>query len=315
MKLFFSILSLLFLSIMTLKTQPRSPEEEAFYNNNYQAYNSYATELEYETNGYSILVLVGDYEAKVSYSIFFELKDADNYKLYIKQASQEGYYPSVNSKGGSTVYNLSSTEVITIEIHQENVPTYLYELKPLDINNYQETYKDKIIQGNNLGFSEIEDLNNKDSKTPKLTIILSSVFLGIILISITILLIMFALKKGIFNQEVLDKEFEEEHNIRNQINDYLSNLDEENIEVEAEEIKSDQTNNQETKEVYKKYNNYDFDEARDIAFLLQEKGYNTNYSELSNDEKNNVMLELMKMRHMKEITDEEYRSEVIKLWM
>ena len=81
MKLFFSILSLLLLSIMPLKTQPRSPEEEAFYNNNYQAYNSYATELEYETNGYSLLVLVGDYEAKVSYSIFFELKDADNYNL------------------------------------------------------------------------------------------------------------------------------------------------------------------------------------------------------------------------------------------
>ena len=37
--------------------------------------------------------------------------------------------------------------------------------------------------------------------------------------------------------------------------------------------------------------------------------------ELSNDSKNEIMLELMKMRHLQEITDEEYRSEVIKLWM
>ena len=49
--------------------------------------------------------------------------------------------------------------------------------------------------------------------------------------------------------------------------------------------------------------------------LLQNKGFNTNYKELSNDSKNEIMLELMKMRHLQEITDEEYRSEVIKLWM
>ena len=39
-----------------------------------------------------------------------------------------------------------------------------------------------------------------------------------------------------------------------------------------------------------------------------------NYKELSMEDKNKVMLELMRMKDFKEITNDEYRSEVIKLW-
>ena len=102
--------------------------------------------------------------------------------------------------------------------------------------------------------------------------------------------------------------------MRETIIDYISRFDEDNIEVEAEEVKFE-IKEEPVKEVYKKTKNYDFDEVRDISILLQNKGFNTNYKELSNDSKNEIMLELMKMRHLQEITDEEYRSEVIKLWM
>ena len=67
--------------------------------------------------------------------------------------------------------------------------------------------------------------------------------------------------------------------------------------------------------IYEKNMKYDFDEERDISELLKQKGFDTNYSSLSTDDKNKIMLELMKMKEFNEITNEEYRAEVIKLWM
>lgn len=314
MKLLFSILSLILLTMAPMKAHVRSAEEEAFYNNCYNAYNTYATELDYETNNYSILILVGDYDSNVSYSVFFEQEEVNNYKLFITVGDNKGYYPSTDLKGGCSVYDLKSTSVIKIEVHQENASIYYYELKPITYADYQETYKDKVIIGNNKGFKAIDDKNNESKETTPLVFTLSIVFTVVIVGSIIVLLVFYSRKKGLFNQENIDKEFKDEHEMRETIKDYISRFDEDNIEVEAEEVKFE-VKEEPVKEVYKKTKNYDFDEVRDISLLLQNKGFNTNYKELSNDSKNEIMLELMKMRHLQEITDEEYRSEVIKLWM
>ncbi len=314
MKLVFSILSLILLTMAPMKAHVRSAEEEAFYNNCYNAYNTYATELDYETNNYSILILVGDYDSNVSYSVFFEQNELNNYKLFITVGDNKGYYPSTDLKGGCSVYDLKSTSVIKIEVHQENTPTYYYELKTITNVDYQETYKDKVIIGNNKGFKAIDDKNNESKETTPLVFTLSIVFTVVIVGSIIVLLVFYSRKKGLFNQENIDKEFKDEHEMRETIKDYISRFDEDNIEVEAKEVKFE-VKEEPVKEVYKKTKNYDFDEVRDVSLLLQNKGFNTNYKELSNDSKNEIMLELMKMRHLQEITDEEYRSEVIKLWM
>lgn len=318
MNLIVSIISLILLTIVPIKTQVRSVEEELFYNNCYNAYNSYALELENDNASYSLLVLIGEYDSKISYSIFFELVDSNKHELYIRTSEEMGFYPTVNSKGGCSVYNLISDGNVSIEIHQENVETFIYELKLIDLNNYNDVYKDKQILGNNKGFSDIEDLNNKTKATSPLTFILSIVFIFLIMGSIIIILVMYAFRKGLFNEDTLNKEFEQEHEFRDGIRDYISKFDEENMEIEAEEDvnNNDQINKEEpVKEVYKKNQNYDFEDIRDVSLILQEKGFKTNYQELSNNEKNEIMIELMKMRHMKEITDEEYRSEIIKLWM
>lgn len=314
MKLLFSILSLILLTMAPMKAHIRSAEEEAFYNNCYNAYNTYAKELDYETNNYSILILVGDYDSNVSYSVFFEQEEENNYKLFITVGDNKGYYPTTDLKGGCSVYDLKSTSVIKIEVHQENTITYYYELKTITNVDYQETYKDKVIIGNNKGFKAIDDKNNESKETTPLVFTLSIVFTVVIVGSIIVLLVFYSSKKGLFNQENIDKEFKDEHEMRETIKDYISRFDEDNIEVEAEEVKFE-VKEEPVKEVYKKTKNYDFDEVRDISLLLQNKGINTNYKELSNDSKNEIMLELMKMRHLQEITDEEYRSEVIKLWM
>ena len=316
MKLFLTIISFIVLSMVPLKTQTRSPEQEAFYNNCYNAYSSYAAVTENETNIYDILILIGEHNSNVSYSIYFEMNTIINYAITIKHGDEELASPVKNSSGGFAVYKLNANKPVSIEIFNksQNKLIHLYELEETSLDSYNETYKDKMIQGQNKGFSSIDDLNNKTKSEAKFTIILSSIFLGLILLSITIILVLAARKKGIFNQEFIDQEFEDEHKMRDQIKDYISQYDEDNIEVEAHEIKDAPTNT-EIKNVYEKPKNYDFDEVRDISLILQEKGFNTNYSEMSNNDKNDVMLQLMKMRDTKEITDEEYRSEIIKLWM
>ena len=314
MKLLFTIFSLILLTMAPMKAHVRSVEEETFYNNCYNAYNSYSIELDYDSEYYGLLILVGEYESNVSYSVFFEQNEENNYKLFITVGDNNGYYPSTDLKGGCSVYDLKSTSVIKIEVYQESVAKYYYELNAKTNNDYQETYKDKIILGNNKGFKSIDDKNNESKETTPLVFILSIIFTVLITGSIIVLLVFYSRKKGFFNQEYLDKEFKDEHEMRETIKDYISRFDEDNIEVEAIEVKFE-TKEEPVKEVYTKTKNYDFDEVRDISILLQNKGFNTNYKELSNDSKNEIMLELMKMRHLQEITDEEYRSEVIKLWM
>ena len=52
----------------------------------------------------------------------------------------------------------------------------------------------------------------------------------------------------------------------------------------------------------------------DINSYLQDKGFITDYSILSEEEKNLIMLELMLLRDKKQITRDEYLEETAKLW-
>ena len=141
--------------------------------------------------------------------------------------------------------------------------------------------------------------------------LLSIIFTIIIILSIIIILILYVTKKGFFNKDIIDKEFEEQHKVRDDIHSFIkeqSNI----VEVTAEEV---EIKEEESKEVYTKVKDYDTEVQRDISLLLKQKGYNTNYNALLTHEKNEVMLELMRMKDFKEITEEEYKEEIIKLWM
>ena len=138
--------------------------------------------------------------------------------------------------------------------------------------------------------------------------ILSLIFIGIILISGGILLFLFITKKGLFNSKKRDQEFEQQHKIRDEIQSFINNLEkEETIEVEVID--------EEVKEVYEKHKFYDEEDLKDVSLLLKDKGFNVEYKTLTTEEKNKVMLELMRMKDSKEITEEEYKEEIIKLWM
>ena len=72
----------------------------------------------------------------------------------------------------------------------------------------------------------------------------------------------------------------------------------------------------EVKEVYEKRAYYDNDEDNNVSVkdILKENNYRTDYNNMTEEEKNKVMLFLMKLRYENKITEEQYKEEANRLW-
>jgi hypothetical protein len=68
--------------------------------------------------------------------------------------------------------------------------------------------------------------------------------------------------------------------------------------------------------IYRRYGRGEEDELSnfDIGNHLRELGYITDYTAITEDEKNSIMMELMKLRDTKKITKDDYLLEIGKLW-
>ena len=295
------------LMLMLTSVGPVQEVKEQFDETCQNGYEEYYVMDEQDLDAYSIKIVIGQVDEEVTHSLMFVSTNAKEYSVVIQyENSEEYYYPNPNSRGDILLYNIPCDKSVEIIVLKGDVKTTAYTLTKMNYTLFQETFTNLITgSGNGLPKYSVDDNGNS------MIYILSLVFSIIIIISIITILVVYNKKKGLFNQKTFNERFEKEHEIRNQINQTISNL-RNNIEVEAEEVED--SFEQETKQVYEKPK-YDFDEERDISLLLQEKGFNTDYKKMETEEKNKVMLELMRMRDYKEITIEEYRSEVIKLWM
>ena len=304
MKIFLISFLSIFLSLFVPLSNEQVNKKEEFMQICNNGYNSYYVLTEEETYQYYLQVVCGEYNNEVSYSIIFTSSTPKEYNILLRQNNGRKYIMlPTDSRGDVIVYNLVLSKDMNIEIQTKNQTTFSYLIKKIDLVEYQS--KTNTFKGNNQGLPEAEI---KGVSNIGLTSTLSLIFFVIIIISIIIILVLYSTKKGMFNQETIDKEFEEQHQFRENIQNIVK--EQQSIyEVEAEEVKEEPV-----KEVYQKTKDYD-EEERDISLLLKEKGYNTNYNALLTHEKNEIMLELMKMRDFKEITEEEYKKEIIKLWM
>ena len=92
--------------------------------------------------------------------------------------------------------------------------------------------------------------------------------------------------------------------------DNIIDLKEDDYEVSREE--------EESKEVYDKVKDDFFysDEASgfDIKGYLKDKGFVLEYKAINDDEKNQIMMELIKLKNERKITNDEYLEEVYELW-
>lgn len=305
MKNIFLSIIFLFSSFLTLSVKGTKNE---FLNNCYKGYNTYTVIEEAETEKYEFSVIIGEINKEVSYSVLFISNNAKEYELKFKDNKNNEYNISKNSRGDILKYNILIDEKITLEIQTHSTITYSVTINNYNYDEYIDKYNSTIIQGENLGLEQT--LLTKTNVLSYIGVLLI-IFSSIIIISVLILVIAFKKQKGLFNQEKFDEEFKQEHEVKKSIQDYIQNNVNNNDLIIEETIVEEENNN---KEVYNKVKDYE-EEQRDISIILKEKGFNINYHELETEEKNIIMVELMKMKNTKEITDEEYHTEIIKLWM
>lgn len=305
-----TILTLILTFLISLGTLEDKAKE--FNETCQEGYNTYVTYQTIDNEAYYLNIQLGEVNGNIGYSICFLSGEANKYEIkYISKGKIQEF--TKDDRGDTIVYFVQINEKVQVGIYYNDNLTKTIDLNNIVKTDYEANYGSTYQSGNNQGFKE----SNKYSNTTPLTFVLSIVFSVIIVISIVIIIILSITKKGWFNQEArAQNAFNASNNIVSPnevevIEETREDQQEEKVEPTYEDSK--ESVDEEPKEVYHRTHYYD-DEERDISKILQDKGFNTNYKDLSMDEKNKVMLELMRMKDFKEITNEEYRSEVIKLW-
>ena len=144
------------------------------------------------------------------------------------------------------------------------------------------------------------------------------ILLGIIFFMSLILIFAKTKNTGLFNKETRE-DVVQYSELVDQAKKVLEAFKEEELKQERlEEEKEEKKEDEGIKEVYKKELRYDtLDEIEgsfDIENHLKEKGFDLDYPSLLEDEKNEIMVELMLLKNLGKITEEEYTKETIKLW-
>lgn len=296
--LFFIIIT--FLLIIPIKINAIDSSLEQFENNCYQSYKSYYL-YHHSTDEFSLKVYLGISKDKSYYSIYFIDLNNSNITLYY-QSEDKKYEVEKNGAGVIVIYgdlltkytNENSKQSTYLLINKNNKNILKLELikKQVDINNINDFFDvdSVVIDGLNNGFNSLQSSKFIIIKMSKIEIITYIFLISIIIFSI-ILFVLFAFKKGMFNKSTRKKALKDDIG-----NDYLE------IE-EAKEIIDDKPIIVET--IY---------EERNINEILKQNGINQDYSLLSIEEKNDVMLKLMILRDKDVISLEEYKEEIIKLW-
>lgn len=282
------------ISIVPLAATPADQSYEQFMTEVDEGYEYYKVIENTNNDSYSITIVKGIYNDNPCYGINFTSIEENKYHLSIY--ADGGYYKlEKTGRGESGIAIISSSKIYVDLVNEDNKKMNLKEL-PLftktQFENEMSSDEHDIIkgQGNGRTFAKL----TIDPQTGSFTKLFITVLLIIIGSSALLIAILFIFKKGLFNKA---KRSENVINMRN---------------VLFEETK-DNPNNDYIKEstVSKEAK---VETVSDIKAYLLEKGFITNYNILSEEEKNRIMLELIKLKNEKRITEDKYYEETSELW-
>lgn len=286
-----------------------STYEESFINQVDNDYEYYEQFDEYSNSEYSLLVFKGIFNNKPSYAVKLSM---DNPKAYyvLLEANDASYKVPFDDDGNSTAIAIESVYNIHLSIYNKDDKKEDYNV------NLGRFVKDQFDLTNaSTGKGEGKEFTSLTAYIPKVSffdtfiIVLSSV----IVISLVLLLFLFIKKKGMFNKNkraegiVSIKEI-----LRQETNDIVDN-----------DYLKDFTYNKDTDNDVKlddniclenELNKENSEKIKDIKAYLNDKGYITDYSVLSEEEKNNIMIELMKLKEKGMISLDDYYEESAELW-
>lgn len=303
------IFSLLFL------TNVQYPNNNEFDENVNKSYEEYAEYYEYTNDSFSLKIIRGRVNKKMVYGVCFSNAYAKTYSIELVDSTDKIYLLPTDKRGDISVVALEEIDKeYTIIVYEDSKLIILpikVILKPFDETEFKTTDITKVSIGENKGatFTRLSTKTN----------IPSSVWIlgGMVLITIgcvIIILVNAKMKKGMFDKE---KRSEGVFNFKKFISEDF-NEERKNefdiIDIAPIEEKDEKLNSE--REIYQKTFRYDDDEISGfkIQEYLQDKGFVTDYKLASEEEKQKIMLELMKLKNDKKITEDEYLEEAYKLW-
>lgn len=264
-----------------------------------EAYSSYRVDVDEENENYKLSIITGICNDSFSYGVFFEPAKNSSLILVCKMNDEIYEFPTSSDK---------SIWIVAIKYDSE-ATIILYDTKTKTSSSklsiQSETYNNQFdYQGlsNGSEVSSLKSMNDRFNTQVTLYIVCGVV----VTICIIILLAFKATHSGLFSKT---RRTSSTFNMK----DFLQSTPEEkdpydpvsDVEV-APFVESSQEQSDESikEEILKKT-------AKEH---LMDKGYVVDYSLLSEEEKDKVMLELMLLKNNGEITEEEYKKETIELW-
>ena len=295
MKLFIFKMLTIFLSFTFISAKTNFFDEfTSKVVNGYEVYYEIVDE-ENVTDNFELKIFEGVNNGYPSYAIAF-LSNKD-YKLIIE--IEEAFYELPKSNDGYCAYAIKSTSIMFLKIVDSKGNEVQFngtrKLNKIHITDNEFKY----INGENQKL-EFTNLSVYKQSIPFFYIALLS-SLTLILVCGAGILVLFIRRKGMFNKDVRAQGI---LNLEDLINQAKQKIEEDVwegykpvIDVEPEDITEEKVN-----------------EYIDLNTYLVDKGYLLDYSLLSEEEKNNLMIELMMLKDSKKISEDTYYEETYKLW-
>ena len=314
MKIIFNLILAFFLSLTTPVVTAKA-EYQADVN---KGYDSYSYIVDYENSYYSLIVVEGLVDDKITYGVFFfnDVSRAYYITLVNEQTGLRQLFPETD-RGDVYVlgFQVEKGSSYTILIrdkksHEQHLPFELsFGLKTEEEISSLATSG----LGNGVSMTDLETAYWFKPFKINLPALIVSFFIALAIVSLIVIIYFYRKKKGVF-QKKDESDFDFEKFVKS---DEFDNFLSKEIEKPIFEIKpEDVTVEEVTEPVYKRY-------ARDVEAefsnfnikeYLEKEGFSTDYTQLNHETKNQITLRLMYLKDQNLITVDDYLKEISKLW-
>ncbi|MFA5542545.1 MAG: hypothetical protein WC008_01370 [Bacilli bacterium] len=300
---------LLTIFLFTFLSTPALIGQDVFETEVHDIYSEYVVVHEVENSYYRLKIIEGVNNDQVNYGVYLFNLDSKSHSIVISYNDKK-YTLSNDNRGDYSVPAFKINDDVTLSIEDNNGNSrYSILLVKRTPEDFGQKYSAEIILGSGEGAKSIGLAVIRD--TNLLTILMGVFGVGILFFGFVILLL-FIFKKGMFNPKHKNadvfsyKKFLDEYGYNNQ------EVSEEPVSVDS--ISEVEPKTTEIINMYPYQRDYEDDEDVDVKGVLRDKGFITDYQILPEEEKNLIMLELMRMRDTGEISKLSYQKEVIDLW-
>lgn len=311
---------LAFLSLAILASSRGEEVFQEFDEKIKEAYSEYVLEEHYDENyPYGIKLVIGNLGGKIRYGFCFYSDDPNAYyvRVYYKDKL---YAVESNSRGDVQAVALDLPEGSTFallifdSVHDEEMP--LPKFKNLKIMSKTEFEQlENKFQGMSKG-AALTRLKPEFKLAPDFWFYMFAV--SIILVCGLVIFIFYKRRQGLFNKEIRSQNVFNFREFLSSSFEFPQEATDEYEEAEyevMEEYEEEEQAEQEPRFGAYPWARYEEEKSGfNIGEYLRDKGYVTDYNFLSESEKNQIMLELMRLKDEKTITHDEYLEEIMKLW-